>query len=596
MRDGERNRRVCARPRGRERIAATHKSTPPTFALLVSIVGGALPGCLPYGRAPEAKLETPPPERYAPQAAASAFLSGGDGAPVSSGAGSDAPPAPSPQDESTNRGAGGVAATPAQPPRDGSNEAAPPSTSPPPPATRDHEQSAPAPRRAQDPNDRWWTSFGDPALNDLIDQALRENRDMRIAWERVRQARAMATQAGAAQWFQVNAQGEAGWNRAPLAFAGASADTTSLRASLPVSYEVDWFARNAGRKEAAKLDMAAARADAEAAAISVSAQVAEAWFDLLEARARVELLAEQLRINERFLELTTLRFRQGLTTALDAHQQRQTVAATQAQAALAQARERVAANQLALLLGKTPEAQRFAQERRSLPELPERPPEGVPADLLQKRPDVRAAARRVEAADERVAVAIASRLPTLTLNGSVGYQYTKFKADGFGGVIPGMPTGGGGAFERETQGTTYGVGALLNIPIFDGFQRKAEVDLSRARTREAVETHVRVLQRAVSEVDSAIASERSQEEHIAALSAQLRAAEDALDSARERYRQGLSDFLPVLQALNATQQTQLALLAARRQQLSFRVQLHRALGGTWTRELDAPRAEKGSDE
>lgn len=385
----------------------------------------------------------------------------------------------------------------------------------------------------------------------------------------------MADQAAANRYPKVNAQGQANWSRSVNAFVGTAADTTTLRASLPVSYEVDWFARYATQHQAAKLDARAASADVETSALTLAAQIAEAWFNVLDARARQALLSEQLEINETFLELTTLRYQQGLTTALDAHQQRQQVAATRAQLELIRGSERVALDQLAVLLGETPRGTAYAPERTALPLPPDTTSPGVPADLVEMRPDIRAAAQRLRAADKRVAASLAARLPTLVISGGPGYMWTRFSL------------AGGGPFGGTAHGPEVNAGALLDFPIFDGFQRQAQIDLDRARVREAADTYMSRVQQAVLEVQSALVQERQQREHIASLEEQLEAARDALESGRDQYRQGLSDFLPVLTALQGVQQTELSLLGARRQLLSYRVQLHRALGGTWTQEVAA---------
>jgi NodT family efflux transporter outer membrane factor (OMF) lipoprotein len=456
-----------------------------------------------------------------------------------------------------------------EPKASGRAGAEPEPASPPPAAAARQQQRGP-----------WWDAFGDPALADLVEKSLSRNLDLRATRARVEQAEALADQAAAARLPKVNAQGQANWSRTPNAFVQGPADTTTLRASLPVSYEVDWFARHATQAKASQLDVQAADADVESAAMTLAAQVAEAWFDVLDARARQEVLTEQLRINETFLELTTLRFRQGLTSALDAHQQRQQVAATRAQFELIAARERVATNQLAVLLGDTPGGGVFAPERTTLPMPPDSVEAGVPADVIQNRPDVRAAARRLEAADKRVSAALAARLPSLVISAGAGYMWTRFDVPGsspFGGTV---------------HGPEFSAGALLDVPLFDGFQRRAQVNLERARVSEATSRYLRSVQQAVLEVQSALVQERHQREHILALEEQLQAARDSLESGRDQYRQGLSDFLPVLTALQAVQQTELALLGARRQLLSYRVQLHRALGGTWTRDLRSSRSDE----
>lgn len=448
------------------------------------------------------------------------------------------------------------------------------------------EQAARSPRGRAGKGE-WWSSFEDPALDGLIAKALRDNLELSVAYARISRAEALADQTAAARYPQVNVQGQLTRARTINPFFGA-AITTSATASLPVSYEVDWFARAAGETEAARIDARASRADYEATAMTIAARVAETYFNILEVRSRHQLLREQLDINETFLELVTLRFRQGLTSAVDIHQQRQQVAATRAQTELVIAQERVLENQLAALVGEAPEGQVRSGDRVSLPTLNAPPPEGVPADLLTTRPDVRAAAERVKAADERVASSIAARLPSLIVSASPGYRWLRNELAGD------RPPGTGAAIptSQEASGFEWTTGATLNFPLFDGFQRRSAIRARRAQLEEAVELYAQTLQTALVEVQNALAQETQQLAHIEAVREQVAASEATLEAARDRYRQGLSDFLPVLTALQTLQQTQNALLTAERQLLSFRVQLHRALGGTWLRDLPSPSSRK----
>jgi outer membrane protein TolC len=189
---------------------------------------------------------------------------------------------------------------------------------------------------------------------------------------------------------------------------------------------------------------------------------------------------------------------------------------------------------------------------------------------------------RIRAADERAAAAVANYLPSLVVSASVGYLWQKQDFSGaFGG-------GGGFSLPDVVKGPQYNAGATLTVPLFDGFQRKAQIDQQEAALQEAVATYGQTVQQAVAEVENAVAQEQQQTVHLEHLNEQLQAASDTLESARFRYREGLTDFLNVLTAIRTKQQTELNLLTARRQLLSYRIQLHRALGGTWTRDLDAP--------
>jgi len=302
-------------------------------------------------------------------------------------------------------------------------------------------------------------------------------------------------------------------------------------------------------------------------AMSVAAEVAEAWFDLIAQREQRTLLAAQLETAETFVELVTLRFREGLGSASEVYQQRQQVANLRARMALVDALERVALHRLAVLLAVSPGSLELAGAI-TLPLVPELPGTGVPGDLLLRRPDLRAYQRRVEAADWRVAAAVADRLPSLTLTGSTGVQSSTI-----GDLL---------------QAPIWSVAANLLGVLFDGGRRKAEVERSRAVVDELLAGYGDAVLVAIAEVESALWQERQQLLSIEQLAESVELGRNALRDARARYREGLTDFLPVLTSLVAVHNAEQSLLDARRQALSYRLQLVRALGGTWTRELDAP--------
>jgi outer membrane protein, multidrug efflux system len=414
----------------------------------------------------------------------------------------------------------------------------------------------------------WWLTFNDPELTDLEERALAGNFSLAVAWARLEQAETVGRQVASARFPQILPQGSAMYQRT----AGFLRESLAFRASVPVTYEVDWFARYKGEAEAARFDASAARAEVESAAMTVAASVAESWYDLVEARGRRQILDDQLELNETFFELTTLRFRQGLTSALDVHQQRQQVAAIRAQLDLVHAQERLVANQLVALLGGLP-AESQLPERQELPALPPLPDPGIPASLLENRPDIRGAMRRIQAADRRIASAVAAHLPSLVLSAEAGYAWQSFRTI----FDPQMTT---------FTGPEYALGANMVIPLFDGFLRKARIDENRARLREATASYAETLQQAMVEVENAVAQEQEQLKRIENLEEQVAAATDALEAARDRYQQGLVDFLNVLTALQGQRQAEVALLEARRQVLSARIQLHRAIGGTWTQDLE----------
>ncbi len=416
--------------------------------------------------------------------------------------------------------------------------------------------------------DGWWEDFADPELSQLESAVLSGNLELRAAWARLAQAQALAEAAGAPQWPTVGLNVSASRQRQRFG-AFDPQEFNAYQASLPVSYELDLFQRIGATATAAELDARAARDDVEALAMTLSATVAESWFQLLEVRQRRALLEEQLALNETFLELVELRFREGLASAVDVHQQRTQVAATRGQLELALAQRSVAENQVAILTGIAPAEGQLDPARLDLPEtLPPIPAVGVPADLLLDRPDVRAARLRVSAADYRVGAAIADWFPRITLSGSLGLNSTSI-AELFDTLL-------------------WSFVASLSQRIFDGGQRSAEIRRNEAVVAERLEVFGQTLLNATAEVDNALVQERQQERFLTELERQVEATENTLREARERYAQGITDFLPVLTAIGTLQSAQLNLLNARRQHLSFRVQLYRALGGSWTRSLAPP--------
>ncbi|RLB55663.1 MAG: hypothetical protein DRJ42_05635 [Deltaproteobacteria bacterium] len=419
----------------------------------------------------------------------------------------------------------------------------------------------------------WWQAFGDPTLNALEERALGDSFQLRAGWARLSQARAVAEQAGAPRWPTVGIQLSAGRQRQVFGSAGVQ-EFSSFSASVPVSYEIDLFNRIGATATAADLDARATRDDVEALAISISAEVAEAYFNLVEIRQRTTLLESQLASNDIFAELTSLRFQTGQASALDVYQQQATVQGTRARIALLDAEVRVAENRLRAIVGVAPGGTITAGPQE-LPDLGELPSPGLPSTLLMRRPDVRSAQRRVSAADYRVGAAIADRFPSLRLQGSIGFgapNLTQLFADVVWSLI-----------------------GSISQSIMDGGRRAAEVDRNKAVVQERLEQFGQVVLTALIEVDNSITGERAQLANVEELERQYETIDSTLTEARNRYRMGLTDYLNVLTALVAQQNAQMSLLAAKRRILSTRIQLHRALGGTWTQRLAEPEPREVRD-
>jgi len=418
----------------------------------------------------------------------------------------------------------------------------------------------------------WWKEFRDPKLDKLVEQALADNLGLRGAWARLRQANALARQAGSALYPEVGV--EAGVSRARTEVAGATARANLFSVGVAASYEVDLWGRVRSVTSAAELDAEASRDDLETAAISVAATVGDVWYSLVEQRQRLDVLKEQIKAGKTLLGLVEHRFAQGQASALDVYQQRTQLANTRGLVPPVEARLAVLEHELAVLLGRVP-TDLVAPERGRLPELPPLPDAGLPVTLLHRRPDVRAAAVRLAAADHRVAAAVADRLPAVRLTGGAGYASN--------------------SFHKLSVRPAWNMGSSLLMPIFDAGRRVAEVSRTKARVDEALAAYANSVLQAVREVEDALIQESKQREFLVSIQLQIKLADATLRQAKLRYANGLSDYLPVLTAVQALQRLQRVEVTARRRMISFRIQLYRALGGSWPQEL-APAGAAGGAE
>ncbi|MEN8753352.1 MAG: TolC family protein, partial [Desulfobacterales bacterium] len=286
--------------------------------------------------------------------------------------------------------------------------------------------------------------------------------------------------------------------------------------------------------------------------------------NIIAQRMQKRLLEHQLQTNLTFLELIELRFHMAMVSALDVYQQKQVVEDIKAEIPLVEAREQLLRHELALLLGKLPKTM-LNISREELPKPIEIPATGLPADLLSSRPDLRAAGMRLWAADWQVAAARADRLPAISLTAQA--RYGEADAD----VL----------FDNWL----LSLAGNLTAPIFDGKRRAAEVDRSLAVVDEKLSAYRQTVLTAIKEVEDALVNESKQREHINGLEKVTATARKALKEAGNRYRKGLTDYLPVLTQLLTVQGLERNLIQQQANLLGVRISLYRALGGTWTESL-----------
>jgi len=430
----------------------------------------------------------------------------------------------------------------------------------PPEPTRDE---APLPQRFADAGtkplpEHWWRYFDDPALDDLVRQALVGNFSLALARSRLRQAQAVARRDSAGLWPSLEADGEASRTRRSSDTATRTATRTdnSYTAGLAASYEVDLWGRIDAAARASEMESAATAADLRAAAVTVSADVAGTFYSLTRQRALVDLLQSQLETNRHIQELVTLRYRNGQASADEVLRQQQLVEQTRASLAEARAQTSLLRHQLAVLLGRPP-GELAAPQRSKLTAVPALPAAGIPAEWLRQRPDLEAAFLRVRSANAEAAAAIAAQYPRIDLSASLQSSAT-------------TP----GAVFNDWLST---LAANLTAPLFDGGQRRAEAQRAREAVRGTLADYAQTVLGAVREVQDALVAEHRDRQSLDSLDRQVRLAQDALDQLRNRYMNGATDYLNVLDALSSLQDTERSRLDAHWALIQDRITLARAL-------------------
>lgn len=410
---------------------------------------------------------------------------------------------------------------------------------------------------AQWPQAEWWKALGSEELDRLIAQALAGNHDLRAAAARVVQARAAAQVAGAARFPTVTLDASAVRDN-PAGGKAANVVTVSPAAA----YEIDVWGRNRQAYEAADSALLATDYARATIRLSLTAEVANAYLAILSLNDRLRVAQENLDNAERLMALIDAQLRAGKVSALEVERQRTQVAAAQAAIPVLLQQRRVTQDALAVLLGRNPgEIVGGATSLRPLavPAVPL----GLPAALLERRPDVRQAEAALMAAHADMAAARAALFPQLFLSASGGYTASAVSRLG-------------------DAGTGFSlVGASLLATIFDGGRRSGLADIAQARKEELLENYRRSLVSALREVEDALAGIDEFARQEAAQAQAAAHAREAYRLAHLRYREGGTDYGTVLDAQRTQIAAEAALDPVRFARFASAVGLYRALGGGW---------------
>ena len=429
--------------------------------------------------------------------------------------------------------------------------------------------------------DRWWMLYADPVLDRLTEEALVNNQDLVLAAARVDEARAVLRVVDSQFWPSVDATAQGDRSRSSERSSipmppGTPLERTSYRAQLNVAYEADLWGRLRRGSEAARANLLGTQAAQQTVRITLTSEVARAYFGLVALDSQVEATRRSLDLRSNGLELQKARHAAGLINDFTLKQLEAEVAASRAQLPALDANRNAQELALAVLIGRSPRViMEGAITRAADRGGPAAPvvPEGLPSDLLLRRPDVVEAEQRLIAANARIGEARATLFPRIGLSGYLGSESA---------ALSDLFTGPASIWQLA-----FG----LAQPIFQGGRLLGEIEIVQARERQAVALYQRTLQEAFREVRTALYTQVRAREAFEAEGIRVAALSEALRLARIRYENGLLSQLEVLDSERNLLQAELNRADALRVQRAAVADVVRALGGGWEGFGPAPLAQ-----
>ena len=427
-----------------------------------------------------------------------------------------------------------------------------------------------------DPDWQWWRTLHDRQLNELIDLAIQNNIDLKIALDRLQQARLQLVVIGAQAVPQLNSSGGGGVGTGTDETKGRAAQAlrdgdnsaglkkVSAIAGLDAEWEIDFFGKIARRLESQTYTAEALKEARDWVYVVVAADVARLYFDLRSRQDRLQILYRNIEASRKILDLAQTRLDRGLTNELDVLLAKRQVETLQADVEPLKAQVAANAYAIAVLVGEYPEnMSRRLLRPGAVPRLPARAPAGTPVDLIRRRPDIREAERFLAAAVADIGARTADLFPSVAI------------------------TAGGGAQTGPRSGSGIpitwigSVGPTLDAPILDFGALDAKIEIADYRAHELAGVYKESILTAIQQVDEANAAYQGFRQSLRSLDLALDAARQATKVATERYDRGLTDFLNVLDAERQQftleqQRAEIVRLAGD----SF-VALYKALGGGW---------------
>lgn len=421
----------------------------------------------------------------------------------------------------------------------------------------------------------WWDLFQDARLKTLIRSALIENKDLRLAVSRVREARAQFGATQADQFPQIDGNTSLQRNQTSGAVArqfgiqgGGNREgptTNQFKATVDLSFEIDLWGKVRRATEAARAELLGQEWAKRTVVLTLVSDMAQAYFDLQELDVELEIAKLTLKTRQESVDIIRLRKLMGQSSTLDIRRADQEVARAQAVIPNLERQIGQKENQLSILIGWNPTTIVRGSSLRDQT-LPPNVPAGLPSALLERRPDIQQAEQQLVAANAKIGVAKAAFFPQISLTGNFGAQSLEF-SDLFIG-----------------SSRIWVLGPSITVPIFNAGRNRANLEVSKAQQEQALITYEQTIQQAFREVEDALILHqktreiRSAEEHLVEVS------REALHLARLEYLNGQARYLDVLVAQREQFNAEIALAQTQRDQLVAVVQVYKAIGGGWNPE------------
>jgi multidrug efflux system outer membrane protein len=432
-------------------------------------------------------------------------------------------------------------------------------------------------------NTAWWDVFDDPQLQELIRIALVENKDVKIAVERVEEARARYGFTRADLWPHVDVSGTAGKLRfnagslvhTPDGDAATSSEGTKTEiyaASADVSWEIDFFGRIRRATEAQNALFLGTQEARRAAVLTLVADVARAYFELRDLDLRLEIAKRTIESRREYLQLAKDRFEGGITAEIDYRQAEAELRRVEVVLFDIERGIALKENELSVLLGRNPgpivRGHSLEEQKR-----PAALPAGLPSTLLDRRPDLREAEQSLAASTANIGEAKALLFPRIALTGSYGFASTEFDT----------------LFDGPSKSWNL-IGNLLQ-PIFHAGKNKRRVEITESRQRQTLYAYERTILNAFRETEDALVTYRKTGEQRKAQADRVAAERKVLELAELRYRGGVSDYLEVLDAQRSLFNAEIDAAQTTGANLVALVRIYKALGGGWPHTPEQAAAE-----